>query len=404
MSTPRLGVLSTHPIQYHVPLYRKLALDPRIALKVYYCNDHGVKPTYDAGFGQQVKFDVPLLEGYEHEFLPNIHPNPGIASSRLINPGISRVLLQHERDVMVIHGYSFITAMLGFFGPHGNTKLILRGESHGRRPRPRSVLLARGMYMRALVQRVDHFLAVGTYNADYYLKHGAKPEQITMSPYSVDSAFASGAEINSAERASLRKSFGLPEQGLLVLFVGKFQPLKRPLDVVHAVANTPGVAMGLVGSGELEPQIKQVIEQRALAGRVHCLGFRNQSELPALYQCADVLVLASDQETWGLVVNEAMGSGVVPIVTDQVGCGPDLVDPTCIYPVGDVSALTAILRRMVSDSAWFDRQRRDARHRIASWTLDDAAEGFVAATYKVLGREHELKQSPKNATSASVHR
>jgi hypothetical protein len=80
MSAPRLGVLTTHPIQYHVPLYRKLARDPRIALKVYFCNDHGVKPSFDAGFGQQVKFDVPLLEGYEHEFLPNLHPNTSISS------------------------------------------------------------------------------------------------------------------------------------------------------------------------------------------------------------------------------------------------------------------------------------------------------------------------------------
>lgn len=409
MSLPRLGILSSHPTQSHVPLYRKLASDPRIALKVYYCHDHGVRPSFDAGFGQQVRYDIPLLEGYEHEFLRNLHPQPGIASSRLINPGISRVLVQGEQDVMVIHGYSFITAMLGFFGPHGRTKLILRGESHGRRPRPLAVRVARGLYMRALMQRVEHYLAIGTYNADYYRAHGVRDEDITMAPYSVDTAFAASREVTPEQRAELRRSFGLPAQGLLALFVGKFQPLKRPLDVVHAVANTPEqhcLSLALVGAGELEPQVKHVIEQRGLGERVHCLGFRNQSELPALYQCADLLVLSSDHETWGLVVNEAMGSGVVPIVTEQVGSGADLVDPACIYPVGDINALTAILTRLASDPTWLDQQRKNARTRIANWTLDHTAEGFVTATYKVLGRHHELAQSAPQSLGAtsSYHR
>jgi len=396
MSVPRLGVLTTHPIQYHVPLYRKLARDPRIALKVYFCDDHGVKPSYDAGFGQSVRYDVPLVEGYAHEFLPNLHPEPKISPSRLINPGITRVLLQQECDAMVIHGYNFITSILGFFGPHGSTKLLLRGESHGRRPRPLHIRVAKKLYMRALVRRVDHFLAIGTYNAAYYAGHGARADQITLAPYSVDSEHFSGGEHAGERRAELRRSQGLPEQGLLLLFVGKLMPLKRPLDLVRAVANTPKdmkLSLALVGSGELESQIKQEIARLGVGDRVHCLGFRNQSELPSLYQCADALVLASDQETWGLVVNEAMGFGVVPIVTDQVGCGPDLVDPACIYPVGDVPALTAILTRMASDAVWLEQLRADVRARISRFRVEDTAEGFVQATYKVLGRERELARS-----------
>jgi glycosyltransferase involved in cell wall biosynthesis len=392
MSVPRLGILSTHPIQYHAPLYRKLALDPRIALKVYYCDDHGLKPSYDPGFARPVAFDVPLLEGYGHEFLPNVHPNPRPTPYRLINPSITRVLLSHACDALVINGYSFITSLLGFFGPHGATKLMLRGESHGRGPRPLAIRAAKKLYMRALVRRVDHFVAIGTYNAAYYAAHGARPDQITVAPYSVDFTLFSGG--SGVQRTELRRSLGLPEQGLLALFVGKFIPRKRPLDVIRAVAHTPKalqLSLALVGSGELEPQVKREIERTQLGERVHCLGFRNQSELPNLYQCADVLVLASDEETWGLVVNEAMGFGVVPIVSDQVGCGPDLVDPACIYPVGDVRALSAILTRMATDEVWFEQLRRDTRTRIGRFSLNETAEGFVRATYKVLGREQELE-------------
>jgi glycosyltransferase involved in cell wall biosynthesis len=390
VTTPRLAILTTHPIQYHTPLYRLLARDPRIALKVYFCDDHGLRPSYDTQFGRAIQYDVPLVEGYAHEFLPNLHPRPTPKPSKLLNPGVARLLLGDVCDVLVVHGYNFPSAMLALLGPHGRTKVVLRGESNLLRPRSTPIRLAKNVYLRSLFSRIDHFLAIGSLNAAYYAAYGVPRERISVAPYTVDdSLFASARASNEAERRARRSALGLPPDGLLVLFVGKFIPLKRPLDIVRAVASLPSdcaVSLALAGSGELEAQVRAEIAQLGVEKRVQLLGFKNQSELPQLYGCADVLVLASDTETWGLVVNEAMAAGMVPIVTDRVGCGPDLVEPSCIYPFGDVTALQAILTRMAREPEWFAELRARAEQRIAHWGLPDTARGFVHATYRVLGR------------------
>ncbi len=86
---------------------------------------------------------------------------------------------------------------------------------------------------------------------------------------------------------------------------------------------------------------------------LHVAGFQNQTELPAWYAAADVLVLPSDGgETWGLVVNEALACGTPAVVSDAVGCAPDLAldrDPGrtgAVFAVGDPAALADAVERL----------------------------------------------------------
>jgi glycosyltransferase involved in cell wall biosynthesis len=116
---------------------------------------------------------------------------------------------------------------------------------------------------------------------------------------------------------------------------------------------------------------------------VRCLGFVNQAELPEWYGCGDVLALPSGREPWGLVVNEGMACGLVPVVSDAVGCATDLVEGVGeVFPVGDIAALAAALTRACADVR--DRRER-VRGRLSRFTLAQTASGYEQAAM-ALGR------------------
>ncbi len=112
-----------------------------------------------------------------------------------------------------------------------------------------------------------------------------------------------------------------------MLFAGKLEEKKRPIDAVRAAARMgPKVVLAIAGSGDLDGPV--FAEAGRLGVRIAPLGFVNQHQLGAVYAAADCLVLPSaHDESWGLVVNEAMATGLPAVVTDQVGCAPDLVIP-----------------------------------------------------------------------------
>jgi glycosyltransferase involved in cell wall biosynthesis len=150
---------------------------------------------------------------------------------------------------------------------------------------------------------------------------------------------------------ALRAELSVDSDTALLLFVGKFIPKKRPADVIraarHLIDRGQDVQVVLVGSGELEADLRDTA--RKLAVPVHFAGFKNQSELSHYYVGADLLVLPSDGgETWGLVVNEAMACSLPAVVSDAVGCAPDLIDSGEtgeMYPMGDIKALALALER-----------------------------------------------------------
>jgi glycosyltransferase involved in cell wall biosynthesis len=116
-------------------------------------------------------------------------------------------------------------------------------------------------------------------------------------------------------------------------------------------------------------------------------------ELPAYYHAADILVMPSEFEPWGLVVNEAMAAGVLPVVSDRVGCGPDLVQGIGeIYPCGDVGALATALSRAIRRCA--DPQLRvRLRNRVACYSITATAEGFERAARAVTSRPPTQRRS-----------
>ncbi len=383
----RLAVVTSHPIQYQAPLFRELARRPEVDLTVFFCSDHGLTERLDPGFGQSFKWDVPLVEGYRYELLPNRSPHPGPENGFLgeFNPALLPRLARGGFDAVLVHGYAYASCWLAFAAAKlGGARLLMRAEAHLLEPRPRWKRAAKAAILRPAFKIVDAGLAIGTLNHEYYRHYGISPLKLVHAPYSVDNDyFAAEADRWRATRTAIRRELGLPEDVPVVLFCGKLIPKKRPLDLLEALSRTsrvPPIHALVVGDGLLRPECETFVRSK-LPGRVAFAGFQNQASLPKMYAAADLLVLPSEIEPWGLVVNEAMASGLPAVVSTAVGAAADLVRPGetgDIFTVGDVEALARSLEAICRP----EKLRAcsvAARERMARWSLRETADGIVRA-------------------------
>jgi len=322
----------------------------------------------DPGFGVPVAWNIDLLSGYKHSFL-NVR---GHWAGKLGATGrLTRWLRSHE--VVVINGYSdpwmlFAAAACRVMG----IPFLLRGMSTpegfstGIRRRVRDGIA------RAVVSSSTGGLAMGKLNWAFYVKFGAP--RIFFAPNSVDNErFARAPHIG---RSELLARWGLEDSVPVIMFCGKLSPHKRPLDLVAAVSSLGDeVTTIFVGDGVLADRVRALLRP----GRGVVTGFVNQAELSSYYHAADILALPSYHEPYGLVVNEAMAAGTLPVASDRVGAVPDLVDGIGeVFPCGDISALTEALRRALG--RFGDPEVRDqVRRRVAQHSIDLTAAGFEQA-------------------------
>lgn len=381
--TPRLAVVASHPIQYQAPLWRLLAARGVVDPTVFFLSDHGVEASFDPGLGREVRFDVPLVEGYRHEFVPNRSRRPSVNTfTGTVNPGIVRALRTGGFDAVLVQGYAQASLWLAYATALADgLPLLLRGETPDPPPEARQGArwLARRAVLGTLVRRSRACLAIGLRNGAYYASMGARPDQIVWAPYSVDDVgFAAGGAEGRAGRAARLSALGLDPAEPVVLFGGKLISRKRPEDVVHAVDRLDrDVSLVIVGDGELRDTIADLARTRP---RMRSVGFVNQREIAQWFGVADLFVVPSERETWGLVVNEAMAAGAVPIVSDAVGCAPDLVAGGAggIFPVGDVDALADRIRGLLEPGR-LDAARVEGAGRIRRYGLAATAAGIEDA-------------------------
>lgn len=352
MNRLRLAIVVTHPIQYHAPLYRLLASSSRVEPEVLFLSHHGLHPTYDSGFGRMVEYDVPLTTGYRHRFLKNISPRPDVVrTGGTINPGLLRLLTPENFDAVLVHGYNHLSHWLAYLASRARgLPYLLRGESRldnsdscrWLKRRTKQAILG------TLVRSAGACLAIGDHNRQFYEAYGAEPGRIVDAPYSVDNErFRLGGADGRNSRDSLLLGLGLDPTVPVVLFASKLQAWKRAGDLVEAVALMPlAVNLLVIGDGPLRRQLERSAAQLPT---VRFLGFINQLELPRWYGAADLFVLPSEREPWGLAVNEAIAAGCVPVTSTAVGCAPDLLTSDRVYRTGRVGELAAILNRLCGD-------------------------------------------------------
>jgi glycosyltransferase involved in cell wall biosynthesis len=367
----RIGFLVSHPIQYYAPIFRELA--KRCDLTVFFAHRQTAEQQASAGFGVAFDWDVDLLSGYDSRFLTNVARQP--STDRFAGcdtPGIAEEIARGGFDAFVVPGWALRSYWQAVRAcRRRGVPVLVRGDSQLGSQRNGAVRLAKALAFSQLLRRFDGFLYVGQRNREYLLHYGAPAERLFFSPHCVDNDAFAAASSGIDRRQSRRR----------VLFVGKLIGRKRPADLLHAVARLRDkpLQIAFAGAGELESELRKI----AAASSVDAdfMGFVNQSELPSAYASADVLVLPSDgQETWGLVVNEAMACGIPAVVSDVVGCGPDLIDPGqtgAMFPFGDVAALASAIESVLSFDP--EQTRRHLAAKMAVYSPARAAGAVVDA-------------------------
>lgn len=396
MADIRLAYLVTHPIQYQAPLLRRLAREPGLDLTVFFCSDLSTKKFLDPSFGRVIDWDVPLLEGYRHEFLRALGGRGRVSFWRPFNYGLGRSLKEGRFEVLWIHGYNRWFHWLAMWSAKRlGLKVLIRDEatlSSARRNIGKRLL--KTGFFAGLNRLADGFLAIGSLNREYYRHYGIPEEKIFWMPYAVDNSFfQTEARKAGARREEWRRELGLAPGRPVILFLGKLEPRKRPADLLAAYIHlTRKGAMAeppyllFVGDGEQRQPLEELAREMQLEA-VRFLGFKNQTELPAYYDLCDVLVLPSVHEPWGLVVNEAMNAGKAVIVSDQVGCGPDLVrngENGYTFPRGDIPALTTALRKVLADPETCRRMGARSRAIISPWGFSEDLAGLRQALQAVM--------------------
>ena len=387
----RVAYLVSHPIQYQAPLLRYIVANSEIELTAFFLSDFSLKSYRDEGFGTAVEWDVPLLDGYPSHILPALGDNQRLTPLRPFVYGLARSLRAGRFDALWLHGYAHqvnlralvIARSLGMRVFLRTDSQLASSTSNRLKARLKAHLLQR------LFLSVDAFLVAGSLNRDYFRYYGAPEAKMFLLPFAVDNEFfQQQATLARPERERLRAALGLSPGRPIILFASKFLRRKRAGDLLEAYRRLspdgreePLPYLLFVGDGEEKAAVEAQAKQLGWPS-VRFLGFKNQSELPPLFDLCDVFVLPADSEPWGLIVNEVMNAAKPVIVTDEVGAAPDLVrdgENGYVVPVGDIAALTRRLQDVIGDPGRAQRMGERSLEIIEKWGFKEDLEGLAQA-------------------------
>ncbi len=380
----KLAIITSHPIQYYAPWFRYLTSTADFKIKVFYLWDFGVTQQVDAGFGKAVQWDIPLLTGYEYEFVSNVSSDPSTHHFwGLQNPSLASQVKAYKPDAVLLmtYNYSSIYRFLCCWNSR-QAPLLFRGDSHILVTPSGSKAWAKRQFITQIYRNFAACLYVGQANYEYFRYHGVPAKHLFFSPHAIDNdRFFTQAAIAKQQAISWKQELGIPQDHAVILFAGKFEAIKRPLDLLRAFlqAQIDCVSLLFVGAGILENELKSQAVGKA---NIFFAPFQNQSWMPRTYAIASLVVLPSYQETWGLTINEAMCLGKPAIVSNHVGCAQDLIHPGqngLIFPAGDVSALTHSLQEAFSDRQRLQQWGEESQQIISQYSYFQSSQGLSQA-------------------------
>jgi glycosyltransferase involved in cell wall biosynthesis len=382
----KIAIITSHPIQYYAPWFQYLTTAKEIKIKVFYLWDFGVTQQVDAGFQQTIQWDIPLLTGYDHEFVPNTSSNPGTQHFwGLQNPTLQQQVNVYQPDAVLLLCYNYASIYRFLWQwPAQQIPLLFRGDSHRLLPRYGLKERLRRQLITLIYQRFAAFLYVGTANQDYFRYHGASPEQLFFSPHAIDNdRFFTQSEAAEHQAQNWKQKLGIPANHAVILFAGKFEDKKRPLDLLQAYlqANLLNVSLLFTGAGPLEAELRS---NAASHPNIYFAPFQNQSMMPRTYAIADVFVLPSygSGETWGLAINEAMCMARPVITSTHVGCTQDLVNPYkngLVFPAGDVAALSKCLQKAFANPTQLKSWGAESHRIVSAYSYAQTTQGLKEA-------------------------
>jgi glycosyltransferase involved in cell wall biosynthesis len=371
----------SHPIQYYVPLLQGLSSNAKIDIHVLYTWGKESMIKFDPGFNKVIEWDLPLLDGYNYEFLENVAADPGTHHFKGIdNPSIVNRIIDLKPDKLVLFGWSFKSHLKVLRKFSNKIPIYFRGDSHLLNDSGTIKSSLRRIYLTWLYSHVDYAIAVGTQNRRYYQRMGLKDHQILFAPHAIDDQrFLRNIENDRNAAIAWRNELTIPDEHILFIYVGKFEYRKNLQTLISAKLNLKDhkCSLVLVGNGPDEQELKEMAK---VDKNIHFIDFVNQAKIASVYRMADVFVLPSISETWGLGINEAMSCGLAVIASDRVGSAIDLVQQNgFIFRNQDVSDLSDKMMYCVENKLELNNFKAESLKIIKDWSLNTLISKFEQA-------------------------
>ena len=393
----RVLAVASHPVQYLAPILRRMATHPRLDLHVAYCSLRGAEAGYDPEFGTQVKWDIPLLDGYEWTQVPNTGSGNETFWG-LNNPGLKKIIKDGKFDAVLCYtGYARASFWIALRAAKGaGAAFLFGGDATTIEPRDGKTWKKwfKQVTWPFLFKLADQVIVPSSGTHDLMRSLGIPEERITLTPYSVDNDWWI-AEAAKVDRYTERAKLGIHERELAILFCAKLQPWKRPMDLLQAFAKASldNAKLIFAGEGPQRAELETEAARLGIASRVAFLGFINQSSLPGLYKIVDLMILPSSYEPFAVVVNEAMCCGCPVMASDHVGAARDLILPVApdfVFPVRDVDALAEKLAAAVQDPGRLLQVKESALAHIKTWSPERNIEATIQAIEIAVNRVRGL--------------
>jgi glycosyltransferase involved in cell wall biosynthesis len=385
-----LVIIETHPVQYHAPVYHFLNDHLGVPVHVIYGSDFSIAGYCDREFGTSFAWDTELVRNSDScTFLSRVGRGGAGSVEDVSAAGLDRALAELQPAAVLLTGYSPAFHRHAFFQAWKlGCPILFRAETTDHTAlRGASKSWLRDRMLQSLYARCDRLLPIGQRSYEHYRRLGCDEHRLFFSPYCVSTnAFQCDEEARDRLRKPAREQLAIPEGSLVVLFCGKLSTRKGPHVLVEALKGLPEnirerMVTLFVGDGQQRDALDKQCTADAVI-QVRFAGFKNQSELSPYYHAADVFVLPSlESETWGLVVNEALHHGAPCVVTDAVGCAPDLIEPEVTGEIavgGSAESLRDAIKQFLP-RVGTSQIREQCRQKVSGYTVEKAAEGIAKA-------------------------
>jgi glycosyltransferase involved in cell wall biosynthesis len=395
MPEPRYRVLQvcSHPQQYTSFIVRQMTQHPKLDVLVAYCRGPNGKQNHNSASRPEEDWGVPLLEGYSWVEVPNKSSKPDLDGFfSLVNPGLWGLVRKRKFDVIqLLLGHACASFWIALSAARGGRIPVLLGNDTTTLVSPQHKIWefpVKRLLLPRIFKLADVLLAPSTATAELFRDLGVPSERIALIPSIVDNERWS-REAAEADRAVTRASWGLADGWPVVLFCSELQPWKRPQDLLQAFAQAKAPQSHLIfaGEGSMRLQLESEAKALGLEERVHFVGSIGQSQRPAAYKAASLLVLPSDRDHYPTAVCEAMICGCPVVISNEIRGRFDLIWQGITgftYPAGNVRVLSQILSNVLRDPDQLKRLSAAARRRMEKWSPRENVEAQIQAIEQAL--------------------
>jgi len=373
----RLAIITEIIAPYRIPLFNALAEIPEIDLHVIFLGETDPNLREWRVYREEIRFSFEVLPSWRRR----IGKYNALLNARM------GAALTHARPVAILcGGYSYVSSWQALLWARKHRVAFLLWSESNRQDQ-RRYLPAVEWLKKQFLHRCDGFVVPGQSAFKYVNAQKIRNQPIFVAPNAVDNRlFSNAAEFarNNADR--LRQELNLPQH--YFLFVGRLVREKGVYELLSAYTSlNPDLrrqfGLVFVGDGPCRRQLQELAHN--FSGRAAGIvfgGFVQREQLGAYYGLAEVLVLPTHTDTWGMAVNEAMACGLPLIVSEAAGCASDLVQEDgngVLVKPRDVSGLASAMSRMGCDAHVRRRLGQNSARRILDYSPDAWAKSVARA-------------------------